>query len=179
MCVSRVIILDICETAQEKWRGNNNGLLHAPSKSKEEIKSETSGCGSFLLPTSNLLLPSTVYLLLASLINESQQCAVHVQLTEWEGLPPPVTQFPLLGLHFRKEKLLTTVTAVPTRACFGLFQPICSAGNGRTPFLFFFFIEASEVNRFCSEVTPLKHAGWCLRDALWWGQAVHGSTGLV
>ena len=81
MCVLHIIILDIRETAQEKGRGNNNGLSHAPSKRKEEIKSETSGCGSFLLPTSNLLLPSTVYPLLASLINESQQCAVHVQLT--------------------------------------------------------------------------------------------------
>ena len=100
--VLRIIILDISETAQEKGRGNYNGLWHVPSKQKEEIKSETSGCGSFLLPTSNLILPSTTYLLLASLISESQQCAVHVRLIEWKGLPPPVTPSPLLGLHFRK-----------------------------------------------------------------------------
>ena len=30
-------------------RCNSNGLLHVPSKRKEEIKSGTSGCGSFVV----------------------------------------------------------------------------------------------------------------------------------
>ena len=40
--VLRIIILDVSETAQEKARGNNSGLLHVPSKG-------------------SLLLPATVY----------------------------------------------------------------------------------------------------------------------
>jgi len=35
---------------QEKVRGNDNGPKHVPSKRKEEIKSGTSGCGSFVVP---------------------------------------------------------------------------------------------------------------------------------
>ena len=31
-------------------RGNNNGLSHVPSNRKEEIKSGTYGCGSFVVP---------------------------------------------------------------------------------------------------------------------------------
>jgi len=31
-------------------RGNSNSLSHVPSKRKEEIKSGTSGCGSFVVP---------------------------------------------------------------------------------------------------------------------------------
>ena len=42
------IILDVSETARENARDNNNGLSHVPSKGKEEIKSGTSGCGSFV-----------------------------------------------------------------------------------------------------------------------------------
>ena len=34
----------------EKARGNNNDLSYVPSKRKEEIKSGTSGCGSFVVP---------------------------------------------------------------------------------------------------------------------------------
>ena len=30
--------------------GNNNDLLYVPSERKEEIKSGTSGCGSFVVP---------------------------------------------------------------------------------------------------------------------------------
>ena len=45
-----IIILDITETAREKAIGNNNGLCHVPSKRKEEIKSGTYGCSSFLVP---------------------------------------------------------------------------------------------------------------------------------
>ena len=37
------------ETAREKARGNNNGPSHVPSKREEEIKSGTSGCGSFVV----------------------------------------------------------------------------------------------------------------------------------
>ena len=33
-----------------KARGKNNDLSHVPSKGKEEIKSGTSGCGSFVVP---------------------------------------------------------------------------------------------------------------------------------
>ena len=35
---------------REMARGNNNDLSHVPSKRKEEIKSGTSGCGSFVFP---------------------------------------------------------------------------------------------------------------------------------
>ena len=35
---------------REKVRGNNNDLSYVPSKRKEEIKSGTSGCGSFVVP---------------------------------------------------------------------------------------------------------------------------------
>ena len=34
----------------EKARGNSNDLSYVPSKRKEEIKSGTSGCGSFVVP---------------------------------------------------------------------------------------------------------------------------------
>ena len=42
----RIMTSFICNTA----RGNNNGLSHVPSKRGEEIKSGTSGCGSFVVP---------------------------------------------------------------------------------------------------------------------------------
>ena len=35
---------------REKARGKNNDLSYVPSKRKEEIKSGTSGCGSFVVP---------------------------------------------------------------------------------------------------------------------------------
>ena len=35
---------------REKARRNNNDLLYVPTKRKEEIKSGTSGCGSFVVP---------------------------------------------------------------------------------------------------------------------------------
>ena len=35
---------------REKAKGNNNGLSYVSSKRKEEIKSGTSGCGSFVVP---------------------------------------------------------------------------------------------------------------------------------
>ena len=38
------------EWAWAKVRGNSNSLSHVPSKRKEETKSETSGCGSFVVP---------------------------------------------------------------------------------------------------------------------------------
>ena len=38
------------ERALEKARGNNNSLSHVPSNRKEEIKSRTSACGSFVVP---------------------------------------------------------------------------------------------------------------------------------
>ena len=47
--VLRIVILDVSETAREKARGNNNCLSHVPSKRKEEIKSGTSGCSSFVV----------------------------------------------------------------------------------------------------------------------------------
>ena len=48
--VLRIIILDVSETAREKARRNNNDLSHVPAKRKEEIKSGTAGCGSFVVP---------------------------------------------------------------------------------------------------------------------------------
>ena len=57
----RIIILDVPERAREKAIGNNNGLSHVPSKRTEEIKSGTSGCSSFLFPTSNLLFHRPCY----------------------------------------------------------------------------------------------------------------------
>ena len=48
--VLRIIILDVSERAREKARGNKNGLSYVASKRKEEIKSGTSGCGSFVVP---------------------------------------------------------------------------------------------------------------------------------
>ena len=48
--VLRIIILDVAERPREKARGNNNGLSHVPAERKEEIKSGTSGCGSFVVP---------------------------------------------------------------------------------------------------------------------------------
>ena len=44
-CGGRIMTSFICNKA----RGNNNGLSHVPSK-WEEIKSGTSGCGSFVVP---------------------------------------------------------------------------------------------------------------------------------
>ena len=38
------------KSEREKARGKNNDLSHVPSKRKEEIKSGTSGCGSFVVP---------------------------------------------------------------------------------------------------------------------------------
>ena len=35
---------------REKARGKNTDLSHVPSKRNEEIKSGTSGCGSFVVP---------------------------------------------------------------------------------------------------------------------------------
>ena len=42
-------ILDVSETVREKARGNND-ISHVPSDRKEEIKSGTSDCGSFVVP---------------------------------------------------------------------------------------------------------------------------------
>ena len=47
--VLRIIILDLNETTREKARGNNNGPSHVPSNRKDEIKSGTSGCSSFVI----------------------------------------------------------------------------------------------------------------------------------
>ena len=62
VCV-RHSIFDICVTCydfdvterlrereRKKARGNNNDLSHVPSKRQKEIKSGTSGCGSFVFP---------------------------------------------------------------------------------------------------------------------------------
>ena len=38
------------KSEREKARGNNNDLSYIPSKRKEEIKSGTYGCGSFVFP---------------------------------------------------------------------------------------------------------------------------------
>ena len=49
-CCDLDVTVSLSETAREKARGNNNDLLYVPLKRKEEIKSETSGCGSFVVP---------------------------------------------------------------------------------------------------------------------------------
>ena len=49
-CCDLDISIRQSETAREKARGNVFGLSHVPSKGKEEIKSGTSGCGSFIVP---------------------------------------------------------------------------------------------------------------------------------
>ena len=38
------------KSEREKVSGNNNDLSYVPSERKEEIKSGTSGCGSFVVP---------------------------------------------------------------------------------------------------------------------------------
>ena len=45
------------KSEREKARGKNNDLSHVPSKGKEEIKSGTSGCGSFVAGRDVLWLP--------------------------------------------------------------------------------------------------------------------------
>ena len=50
VCCDLDVTVSLSETAREKARGNNNDLLYVPLKRKEEIKSETSGCGSFVVP---------------------------------------------------------------------------------------------------------------------------------
>ena len=49
-CCDLDVTMRQSETAREKARGNVIGLSHVPSKGKEEIKSETFGCGSFVVP---------------------------------------------------------------------------------------------------------------------------------
>ena len=44
------VTIRLSERAREKARGNNDDLSYVPSKRKEEIKSGTSGCGSFVVP---------------------------------------------------------------------------------------------------------------------------------
>ena len=49
-CCDLDVTIRLTERAREKTRGNNNSFSHVPSKRKEEIKSGTSGCGSFVVP---------------------------------------------------------------------------------------------------------------------------------
>ena len=49
-CCDLDVGIRLIERAREKARGNNNDPSHVPSKRKEEIKSGTSGCGSFVVP---------------------------------------------------------------------------------------------------------------------------------
>ena len=50
-CCDLDVTISLSETEREKARGNNNDLFsYVPSKRKEEIKSGTSGCGSFVVP---------------------------------------------------------------------------------------------------------------------------------
>ena len=48
-CYDLDVTIRLTDIAREKARGKNNGLSHVPSKGKEEIKSGTSGCGSFVV----------------------------------------------------------------------------------------------------------------------------------
>ena len=49
-CCDLDVTIGLSGTVREKARGNNNDLLYVPSKRKGEIKSGTSGCGSFVVP---------------------------------------------------------------------------------------------------------------------------------
>ena len=49
-CVLDVTMRRHYQSVREKARGTNNDLSYVPSKRKEEIKSGTSGCGSFVVP---------------------------------------------------------------------------------------------------------------------------------
>ena len=49
-CCDLYVTISLSEKAREKARWNNNDLSYVPSKRKEEIKSGTSGCGSFVVP---------------------------------------------------------------------------------------------------------------------------------
>ena len=48
-CFDLDVTISLSGTEREKARGNND-LSYVPSKRKEEIKSGTSGCGSFVVP---------------------------------------------------------------------------------------------------------------------------------
>ena len=51
------------EKEKKKTRGNNNGLLHVPSKRKEKKSNqEPLALARLFFITSNLLLPPTVYI---------------------------------------------------------------------------------------------------------------------
>ena len=56
--------------AREKARGDTNGISQIPSEEEEEeeeeIKQEYLAVARLFLPPSNLLLPSTVYILLGA-----------------------------------------------------------------------------------------------------------------
>ena len=54
--------------AREKARGDTNGISQIPSEEEEEeeIKQEYLAVARLFLPPSNLLLPSTVYILLGT-----------------------------------------------------------------------------------------------------------------
>ena len=62
----RAVVLDVTkrrgERVREKVRGDTNGLLQIPSKKKKKKREEFLAVAPLLLPTSNLLLPSTVYM---------------------------------------------------------------------------------------------------------------------
>ena len=60
-CCDLDVTKRLSETAREEARGNDNGPSHVASKRKEEIKSGNSGCGSFVVPYFQPLLPPTVY----------------------------------------------------------------------------------------------------------------------
>ena len=53
--------LDVTISLSETTRGKNNDLSHVPIKRKEEIKSGTSGCGSFVVPYFQPATSPTVY----------------------------------------------------------------------------------------------------------------------
>ena len=62
------LVLRLSETAREKARGNYIGPSHVPSKRKDEIKSGTLAVARLLFLTSNLQLPSTVYIYKKTLV---------------------------------------------------------------------------------------------------------------
>ena len=49
-CCDLDVTIRLSERACDKARGNNNSPLHVPSKRKEEIRSGTCGCVSFVVP---------------------------------------------------------------------------------------------------------------------------------
>ena len=62
-CCDLDVTIKLSETAQERTKGNNNGLSHVPSKKKKKKRNqEPLAVACLLFLTSTLLLPPTIYI---------------------------------------------------------------------------------------------------------------------